>query len=202
VQRIWVKKYIKLSYYIVPGLCILIVMVTLTLNRTAVWNNSITLFSDVIQKQNKCSIAFNNRGEAYNASGKYELALTDLKEALALDPKNADILTNYAWSLCALGKNNESIPYLENALTINPNLPEAHNNLGNAYGMQGNYKNSLFHFFMASRQIPTNPTFIYNIGFTYQNMKNIPKAIEYYQKSAKMGSKQAQKLLIQNHVNW
>jgi tetratricopeptide (TPR) repeat protein len=52
------------------------------------WNNAILEFTAAIQKHPTYAAAYGNRGAAYTAQKKFNLALDDLKKGIELDPKD------------------------------------------------------------------------------------------------------------------
>ena len=201
-KRLMEQKKLKGSTFKLIVTIVILVFAYSTYARTKVWKDSITLFSDVIEKYDNSDIAFHNRAIAYNREGKFNLALNDLEKALQLDPKNADAWSNYGWTLSATGKYDEAIAALNKAIQLKPTLARAHNDLENTYGMTGRFDLALKHLLTADSLSPGNPTFYNNIAFTYQKMGATPKAIGYYQKAARLGLKEAQELLLRNNLTW
>ncbi|MFL5751803.1 MAG: tetratricopeptide repeat protein, partial [Bacteroidia bacterium] len=136
--------------------------------RSQVWQNSISLFSDVIEKHEDAAIAYHNRGIAYNHLGNYGAAIPDLKKATELEPESFDAWSNYGWSLGAAGRTSEAISALERSVALKPDLLKGHNDLGNLYGMSGQFDLALKHLLTADSLSPGNPACSNNIAFTYQ----------------------------------
>jgi tetratricopeptide (TPR) repeat protein len=72
-----------------------------------------------------CALA--GKGFALHQLGNNDQAIAYYDKALAIDPSNADTLTNKALALAALHKYGESIKYSDMALAIEPNLQDAIN---------------------------------------------------------------------------
>jgi predicted O-linked N-acetylglucosamine transferase (SPINDLY family) len=58
-----------------------------------------------------------------------------MREALALDPDNADVLSALGWILQEKNRPTEAAAILRRALELRPNDAQAYNNLGNAYAL-------------------------------------------------------------------
>jgi tetratricopeptide (TPR) repeat protein len=67
------------------------------------------------------STASNNRGYAQAKAGQWQEALASFKEALRLDPDNADAHANLGNVLLMQGQIKEAIAQYEEALRIRPN---------------------------------------------------------------------------------
>ena len=62
----------------------LFIFACITHERCGVWKDSITLWSDVIDKS-PCAVAFTKRGSAYSAKGDNDRAYQDFTQAIILD---------------------------------------------------------------------------------------------------------------------
>ncbi|MHC4990330.1 MAG: tetratricopeptide repeat protein, partial [Planctomycetota bacterium] len=80
-----------------------------------------------------------NLGRALLLDGRVEEAETQLREALRLDPRNADALVNLGNIALHRARYDEAIAHYEVAITVNSRLPFALNNLGAAYAIQGRW---------------------------------------------------------------
>ncbi|MBL0310794.1 MAG: tetratricopeptide repeat protein [Bacteroidetes bacterium] len=123
----------KIKNYVIGAMLAFIVFCTWrTTIRIKVWENSITLFNDVIDKQPNVAVAYNQRAIAKNSIGDNVGALEDLTKAIELDPKYAAAYNNRG-SLRDLLKNYE--PALEDfnkAIEIEPDYFDAYSNRGAA----------------------------------------------------------------------
>src|SRR4030095_1705332 len=77
---LWNKRY-KVPVIAILGLFALFFCVR-TFQRTGVWKNDLTLFSDVIDKYPTVAIAYNNRGSFLWDEKKYDEALVDYNKAI------------------------------------------------------------------------------------------------------------------------
>jgi hypothetical protein len=71
--------------------------------RCAVWHDSITMWSDVIEQNPGLAIALNNRGIAYAKAGLYDNACVDYRKALLAAPGSRMIYNNLAVALAKKG---------------------------------------------------------------------------------------------------
>ncbi|MGQ0828624.1 MAG: tetratricopeptide repeat protein [Bacteroidota bacterium] len=180
----------------------LIIFAVGTYNRCKVWENSITLFSDVIKNYRTSDVAYGNLGLAYNNKGDFKTALPLLEKAASLNPKNSEVLNNYGWALSMTKQYEQAIEQFNRSIAIYPKEPKTYINLGNTYGTIGKFDLSIENFTKALELEPNNTTTLYNLGYTYLNAGNKTKALEYYQRSARLGFKPAQEFLQKNGLSW
>lgn len=68
--------------------------------------------------------AYNNRGAAYDDLENFDRALSDLNEALRLDPGDADTLFNRANTLCSMGQHENTVDGYRDATRQNPRVAQ------------------------------------------------------------------------------
>ncbi|MET0553160.1 MAG: tetratricopeptide repeat protein [Vicinamibacteria bacterium] len=110
-----------------------------TVQQTAVWHDSISLFEHTTAVEPEAWVAHYNLGNAYDALGRHEEAVVRFRETARLRPEFARAHNNLANALDALGRTAEALPSYERAVQLKPDLVEAHNNLGIAYAALGRH---------------------------------------------------------------
>jgi lipoprotein NlpI len=85
------------------------------------------------------AFAFYRRGNAYNEQGDYDRAIDDYNEALQLNPKHANALSNRGVAYGHKGEYDLAIQSYDEALRLNPRHLNALYNRGNAYTRKGEY---------------------------------------------------------------
>ena len=78
-------------------------------------------------------IAHYNLGIAYDEKGMYDASIQEYRNALRIDPKNADTHNNLAITLFKNGHVTAAIEELNKAITLNPNDSRYHFNLAKIY---------------------------------------------------------------------
>jgi len=78
-------------------------LATVTVVRTAVWRNPVTLWSDAVEKSPRSSRAWNNLAYAYLKVKQPEKAIPPLLTSIELDPGKTDVWNNLAIALDQLG---------------------------------------------------------------------------------------------------
>ena len=124
-----------------------LLLAVLTWQRTLIWENSITLFTDVIDKApvqsgKKTSflvLAYNNRGVARKQAGDRQGALADFTEAIDLNPRDARAWVNRANLHFDAGELDAALKDYNKSLELDLKNAEAYASRGAAYGAQNRY---------------------------------------------------------------
>jgi tetratricopeptide (TPR) repeat protein len=88
----------------------------------------------------------NNLGIAYDRMGRYDEALTELNEAIRLNPEYVEVHNNLAVTHYKMGNYEEALTELQAAIRVNPDyteMPEAYQGLGYTYYNLGSYEKSV-----------------------------------------------------------
>jgi len=80
-----------------------LVLAGMTSNRSAIWNDSLSLWNDAVAKSPTASIAFHNRAQVRYELRDYRGAMADETEAIKLEPTLADAYYNRGNSKLTLG---------------------------------------------------------------------------------------------------
>lgn len=100
-------------------------------------------------------------GQMMETLQDYEAAVRYYKEAFALEPANTTtwyfINNNLGFSLNTLGHFAEGDAYCRQAITVDPNRPNAYKNLGIALAGQGQYREAAVCFVTATRANASDP---------------------------------------------
>ena len=110
-------------------------------------------------------------GYCYEEFGTYTKAVEAFKQAIRIDPDDADAHYNLGVVYGKLGFHKDEIEAYKQAIRIDPNNAHAHYNsyynLGIAYGQLGFYKDAIAAFKQAIYIDPDDPEAHYNLGITY-----------------------------------
>ena len=83
------------------------------------------------------------------------------------------------------GRNLEAVNSYTKCLALNPDLYEAHLNLGNVYYSLEQFDNAVRHYLEAARTNPTEAMAFQNLGNAYVQLKKFDAAIDAYNKGLK-----------------
>lgn len=112
----------------------------------------------------------------YQKENKLDEALEEYKQAIELDPLNAQSYNNMGMVFYNRGNLSEAIIQYQKALSINSGYDKAHHNLAVAYYHQGDYDRAALEFTLAISCNPRNPESYNNLGVLYRKQNNLSLA--------------------------
>ena len=154
----------------------------LTYQRNDVWQNSKTLWSDVIINYPEALIAYANLGDAYFQEGDLDRSLEEYKKALEVDP---DFALAHAGMGLIYGKRGflmKAANEFEMALKVRPNDSETRNNLANTYLISKKFPLALKEYEKALKLNPDNVEAHYNAASAYEEIGQKNEAIDHYKR--------------------
>ena len=144
------KKYFSARVFLSLVLIIYMgVLSFLTYNRGKIWQNSITLWTDVINKYSdspRIGVAYNNRGNALKAEGRVDEAIRDYNMNIKIKQANRETYENLANAYRQAGRMEEAMAIYEKNLSEDGNFVMSMNNMGNAMFEQGKFKEALGYY--------------------------------------------------------
>jgi Flp pilus assembly protein TadD len=167
--------------------------VAFSARRCQVWENSFTVWSDAIEKYPDTNdFAYNQRGNAFDLSGRLQKALEDFSRAVQINSKYFDAYYNRGCIYYKLGQFNQAIEDCNRAIALSPLFAKAYNIRGMAYGGQKNYEQALSDISKAIEFAPADPVFYYNRATTLGQVKNYLRAIEDFSRAVQLDPRYAQ----------
>lgn len=145
-------------------------------DRNRVWNDEITLWSNVVQESPKKARGHNGLGVAYAYAGRLEEAMASYKTAIVLQPDFPKVHSNLGNIYLRLGLTEEAIAEYQTEIRFHPDTPEAHSNLGNAYVRQKRLDEAIREHETAVRLQPDFADLHHNLGVAYQRKGLYDKA--------------------------
>jgi len=187
------KKYKRYLFFI-SGIWILMLAIT-TFNRLPIWENSDSLFSDIIKKYPKEESAYYNRGLVKFNIGDMNGAFDDYSKSILLKHDNA--VAYYNRSLIYLNRQDYKnvLADLDSALKFMPDHLDAHKNRGIARAMFKDYDNSIKDFNYVLNKIPNDQTALLNRGFTFLNMNKPEEACNDFNAAYRLGNSKAKEMI-------
>lgn len=157
---------------------ILLVFMSISWLNLNSWKNSISLWTNTLQQYPELSMAYLNRGDAYEQAGNIDKAKSDFKLAIAFEQLPMAYIRK-----AQLENTSDAIQTLEYCLQQHPTYEIAHNNIALLYKKQGDVKQAIFHLQQAIVYSPSYADAYSNIGNIYAMQGNYDLAKEYYQKA-------------------
>ena len=149
-----------------------------TYERTSVWKNGETLWSDVISKYPTVEVAYKNRGNYYGQNGRHEEALKDYAVFLKMNQKDPNIYVNYGNVMNLKGENDKALEAYNKALALDPNNFQALMNRGNIQGTFKKYQEAIADYNRVEQLDPNFTQLYFNRGLTWLNSGNATKSLE------------------------
>jgi len=169
---------------VVIGALYLVLISTALFRQIKVWNNSVSLWSYVIEKgPYEIPLAYNNRGMAFLQLEKYEQAIADCTMALAIQPRYHLAYYNRGKAYLHTGRPGLAIADLNRCIAIAPGYAEAYSLRGETYMTLGNLNEAIRDY---STALSLNPEF-YEVylyrGIAYKESGDFVRAIEDYNRT-------------------
>jgi protein O-mannosyl-transferase len=147
INNIFENKITKLQPYktslLISFSIICVIYAYVAFQRTRVWEDTITLFTDAIKKYDKAPRSYNARGGAYFHKEQYEKAIADYSSYIFLKNDNAIVYYNRGLCYLQLKKYKNAIDDFTTAIKYDPQYADAFFNRGVVYNDMGNFRESI-----------------------------------------------------------
>ncbi|MFZ4547327.1 MAG: tetratricopeptide repeat protein [Bacteroidales bacterium] len=168
--------------------------------RNKVWENPITLFSDVVDKKigkAETAMAFYNRGNEYLRLKNAELAISDYSSAIKFYASYHEAYYNRGLVYYFLGDNPSAIKDFSATIEIKNDFVDAFINRGAAHRNTGLYELALSDLDKAISLRPSELAYLSRGVLYYSNLNQPEMACSDWTLAAQLGSQQAKDLLQQ-----
>jgi len=132
-----------------------------------------------------------NRAKYLHSEGRLDEAIAEYKEASKLDPENPWILNALGLAMTEARDFKEAEKTFRQALKLNAELTDVHNNLGVLYSEMGQKEKAFGEFTTVVRNpaYPTPEKALFNMGALYFRDQNYELAMMYYRRAAEKSPK-------------
>jgi len=154
-----------------------------TIRHTAIWNNSVSLWTHALRYAPATR-------EEFESDKPY------------MKPNYLDAYTNLGAAYYAANHKEKAIEQLNNALLLDNRFADAHYNLGNLLFEQGDVEGATVGFKNTIVCDSTYAKAYYNLGIIYAKKDSVEQAVESFRRAARLGFPDAQKVLSERGYSW
>jgi len=177
---------IKSAVALSCGLVLVVSLSVMTWQRSKVWKDGITLWSDVIKNYPQLALPYNNRGAEYLIQKQYKKAYDDLLLSIKIDPLYVEAYANLAALYENTGDNITAIKFLDRAIAFDPSYVLAYDATVKFYSEFGHNDKALA---AAVKQLKVRPDYAQgyaNLGAVLGNMGYEDRAIKAFHYALKL----------------
>ena len=172
--------------HVVVSILIVASLGTATYLRNMIYQDGVTLWSDVVAKSPENFRAHYNLGNALRANGRQKEAIKSYSMSLILRPDYIRARDNLGVVLTEVGRVDDAIKNFSDALKTRPNDPLLHCNLGLALMRKGDFQEAVGHFSEALRIKPDYPEAHSNLGITLAQQGKLTDAILHFSEALRI----------------
>ena len=190
----WIKKGQQKLLFTVAGVCLIPLMI-ITRDQVKIWQNGVTLFenaADVAKQNHQISSTLHSLlGDAYHQKGKLNLAVSEFKRSLNINPENLSSLSALAVVLEDQGNLKEAEVIYRQAIEQGSKSHLDYYNLGNTLYKMGNFEEAVAYY---KKAIVMNPDFVgsyYNLGNALGSQEKFKQAEVSYRQAINLDGKMA-----------
>ena len=147
-----------------------------TIQRNSEWQHDGLLWETAVERNKDAHLPHLSLASYYVAAGNVQGALDMYLTAAELSPNQADIDVFIAAMYHSLGKDTESVIYLNRAIKKNPWHAEAYFRLGNIYKTSEQYNLALTAYANGLKIVPDNTLMLNNLGVVYSILGKFKEA--------------------------
>lgn len=174
-------RYIKFIWLRAGLVCLVIVVLSVwTYQRNRVWQNELSLWTDVVSKSPNKARPHLNLGESLSELKRFDEALDHYLVAIRIKPDYTKAYINLGNAMLRQEKTDEAINYYREALRLGPSHAVAHNNLGHILIKQNKVQEAIYHYTEALRLEPDSAGTHYNLAIALDKRGKIAEAINHY----------------------
>ena len=183
LTRRW--RYSVLALSVAGGVAIVLCL-ALTRQQLGYWRDAETLFRHALGVTKDNQVAQRSLGDALDAKGQTDEAISHYQEALRLRPADALVHNNLGAALCKKGRTDEAIREYQEALRLKPDAALAHYNLGNIFLSKGQTDEAIREYQQAIRLKPDYADPHVNLGNAFNNKGQIDEAISHFKEAIRL----------------
>ena len=163
------------------GAAVVMLLGVLTWKQNLIWRDSRTMWTAVLQRNDRSSIALTALGNLAARDGQNDSAISYYQRSLAIDAASGEAENNLGIALSQAGRMGEARAHFERATRLKPDYYEAENNLGLAIAeLGGDPEIAIGHYRSALRFNPGYADAHVNWGNALVMQGRFAEAIPHY----------------------
>jgi len=170
----------------VAGGMAIVLGLALTRQQLGYWKDGEALFRHTLAVTERNDLAHTGLGVALDSQGQTVEAIRQFREAVRLQPGDADAHNNLGVALSKTGQTDEAIVEYQEALRLKPGDVKAHYNLGNALGRKGRVDEAISQYQEALRLKPGYAEAHCNLGVALGRKGQTDAAISQFQEAIRL----------------
>jgi len=175
----------KTQLYSIAGILIVIVYSGLSFQRVKVWENSLTLFSNVIDQYPNASFAYNNIGTYYQNKKEPEKSISWYEKCTQSNPQYDLGFINLTIAYNAIKNFDKAVLSGRRGVELNPNSYDGWASLAFAYDNLKDYAQAAKAYEAAHRLKPEDEIIRLNMANAWRNAGQFEPALQLYQQMLK-----------------
>lgn len=187
------------SQKLVPFLIIIpLLLALLSYERTKVWENDKSIWTDVITKNPKVAQAYNNLGSYALKENNGKLAMQHFNKAIELKPYYADAYSNRGSLYADLGNSEKAFQDLNQAIQLRPHADAYYNRANEFVKMKD--LNSALADYAESLKLKPSPDAYTNRAFVYAQMRQTQKAMDDLNRAIRLNQNYGQAYFLKGMI--
>lgn len=164
-----------------------LVLSYITYDRTTVWKNGITLWTDAIQKEPSAAVAYNGRASARGRDlGDYAGALQDCNQAILLNSKFMEAYSNRASAKSSMGDYKGALEDYNKAITLDSTKMGIYKMRAHVNDLLKNYKDGIADYDKAIMQTPNDADLFNDRGTLKGKANDLEGAIKDFSEAIQL----------------
>ena len=174
------KVSVRSNLYLSMSIVYAVVLMLLAFQRSKVWMNGNSLWTDVIEKYPDDYFAYGSRANYWMGQGNLDAALVDYNASIERFPCFAEALNNRGLIYWQMGDDTEAMQSFNQAIQCDITIADAYTNRGLIFLNQGKYDLAMLEFNRSIELDQTVAAVYYNRGLVFQRLEDVINAVQDY----------------------
>jgi len=163
-----------------------VVLAFLSFTRSAVWKDSVTLWTDMISQYPRMGLGYAYRGGGRALPGDFTAAMADLDSAIALAPDLWLAYFNKGFCYASIGRHGEAVTEYTRAIKLREDVGSPFRNRGISLSEMGRYTEAIRDFTVAISLDPSYPKPYFNRAYASAMAGDHEAAVKDYARAIEM----------------